>query len=222
MTLNRGILLSVIAAVCLSAPVAGAWDTNDWQFLEQIEKTSLNFFLNEKYGDYDLLADNAANTGGKWTDWCSVAGVGFEMTSICLGHYRGWISHSNAYEQVLQMMRGFSGRLNSDPEFLKREHGWTYHWYNLWTGHEDSPDGLSLLDHSLFIAGVIFVSEYFKGTEAGLLADELYEQTQWSWRGDGDYDFGYSENLLAVVECAEAPAYKKTSARAMWESYLEP
>jgi len=215
-----------LAGVLLAAALplqAGAWDTNDWQFLESIEKTSLNFFLNEKYGSYDLLADNAAYTGGKWSDWCSVAGVGFEMTAVCLGHYRGWISYSNAYEQVVHMMRAFSGRLNSDPEFLKRDHGWTYHWYSLWTGYDVSPDGLSLLDHSLFIAGCIFVSEYFKGTEAGVLADELYEQTQWSWRGDGDYTaFGYSENLLSVVECAEAPEFKKTSARAMWESLVEP
>ena len=215
-----------LAVVLLAVAVplqAGAWDTNEWQFLESIEKTSLNFFLNEKYGPYDLLADNAAYTGGKWSDWCSVAGVGFEMTAVCLGHYRGWISYSNAYEQVLQMMRGFSGRLNSDPEFLKRDHGWTYHWYDLGTGYDVSPDGLSLLDHSLFMAGCIFVSEYFKGTEAGVLADELYEQTQWSWRADSDYTaFGYSENLLSIVECAEAPAFKKTSARTMWEACREP
>ena len=222
MNLRRGILSVACGVACLATPALGVWYTNDSEFLEHVETTSLNFFLNEKYGDYDLLTDNAAYTGGRWSDWCSVAGVGFEMTAVCLGHYRGWISYSNAYEQVLQMMRGFSGQLNSDPEFLKRDHGWTYHWYNLWTGYENSPDGLSLLDHSLFIAGCIFVSEYFKGTEAGVLADELYEQTQWSWRGDGDYDFGYSENLLAVVECAEAPAFKKTSARTMWESYNEP
>ena len=60
MTSNRGILLSVAAVVCLAAPVAGAWDTNDWQFLETIEKTNLRFFLNEKHGHYDLLTDNAA------------------------------------------------------------------------------------------------------------------------------------------------------------------
>ncbi len=214
---------AILAVFLAFSAAAGAWDTNDWQFLESIERANLRFFENEKYGPYDLLTDNANYTGGKNSDVTSVAGVGFELTAICLGHYRGWISASNAYEQVLHMMRAFSGRLTTDTNVLKRVNGWTYHWYNLSDGYENSPDGLSLLDHSLFIAGCIFVSEYFKGTEAGELAADLYEQTDWAWRADGDYTaFGYSENLLSIVECAEAPAYKKTSASNMWASIVEP
>lgn len=213
----------------LLASSASAWDTNDWQFLESIQKSSLRFFQEQKRGPYLLLNDTAPYdaTYVSTPAYSSVAGLGFELTAICLGHYRGWISFSNAYEQVLLPLRGFNQLLSSNPEVFARDHGWTYHTY--WIEGADAgkrflPIGeLSLLDHSLFMGGCIFVSEYFKGTEAGRLAQQLYEQTQWDWRPNGDYDFGYSENLLAVIESAEAPRFKKGSeARTMWNSYTVP
>jgi hypothetical protein len=209
-------------AVVVVLPVM-AWDTNDWAFLQCIEKANLRFFEEQKYGPYHLVVDNADYRGWPNSSVSSVAGVGFELTAVCLGHYRGWISYSNAYEQVLEQVQAFNGLLSSDPEVLKRENGWTYHWYTMSDGYENSPDGLSLLDHSLFIAGCIFVSEYFKGTEAGELAAQLYEDTTWSWRPNSDYDFGYSENLLAVIESASAPQWAKgTEAKDMWNSYVVP
>ncbi len=216
---GRGIVTGVLLAA-----TAPAMTTNDWQFLDMIERANLRFFQTERHGPYKLIGDSCYyDTPVNYPSVGSVAGTGFELTSICLGHYRGWISFSNAYEQVLLQLRGFKGQLSSDPEVLKRVNGWTYHWYNVDTGYQNAPDGLSLLDHSLFIAGCIFVAEYFKGTEAGALAQSLYEETTWSWRPNSDYDFGYSENLLSVVEAAEAPQFKKGSdARTMWESYVEP
>ena len=213
------------------AVTAAAWDTNDWQFLESIERANLRFFEEQKRGPYDLLNDTAAyDSTFNYPAYASVAGIGFELTAICLGHYRGWVTFSNAYEQALLQLKLFNGMLSTNPLVGERVNGWTWHTY--WI--EDSgtnkagtryfmPDGLSLLDHSLFMAGCIFVSEYFKGTEAGLLAHKLYAETTWSWRPNSDYNFGYSENLLAVVESAEAPAYKKGGdAKTMWNSYVVP
>ncbi len=230
MTPTRGVL-SLLAALCLAPSLAGGWSTNDSQFLESIEKANLRFFQTQKHGPYDLLNDTAYyHSPDNYPANSSVAGIGFELTAICLGHYRGWISYSNAYEQVLKQLKFFNGMLSADPLVGERVNGWTWHMY--WIADSGTnvagrryymDDGLSLLDHSLLMGGVIFAGEYFKGTEAGDLAHKLYEETTWSWRPDGDYNFGYSENLLAVVECAEAPQYKKgTGARWMWESYIEP
>ncbi|NCC51319.1 MAG: carbohydrate-binding protein [Spartobacteria bacterium] len=216
-----GLLCMVIFDGSMCA--AFAWETNDWDFLDTIERANLRFFENERYGPYNNVVDNAEYRGGRYSDLTSVAGTGFELTALCLGHYRGWISYSNAYEQVLGQLQAYSGVLSTNPEVFKRENGWTYHWYNIWTGEEASPDGLSLLDHSLFIAGCIFAGEYFKGTEAGKLAEQLYADTTWSWRPNSDYDFGYSENLLAVVESAAAPQWAKgAEAKVMWDSYTIP
>ena len=223
--------LQVVVAVCCVVPGAEAWDTNEWQFLETIERANLRFFQTQKHGPYDLLNDTAYyDNPDNYPAYSSVAGIGFELTAICLGHYRGWISYSNAYEQVLKQLKFFNGMLSADTLVGERVNGWTFHTY--WISDSGTnvagrrfymDDGLSLLDHSLLMGGVIFVSEYFKGTEAGQLAQKLYEETTWSWRPNSDYNFGYSENLLAVVESAEAPQYKKGSeARTMWESYNEP
>ena len=223
-----------LAGVCLAMALplqAGAWDTNEWQFLESIERANFRFFQDQKRGPYDLLNDTAYyDSLYNYPSYSSVAGIGFELTAICLGHYRGWIPYSNAYEQVLSQLKLFNGMLSTNALVGERVNGWTWHTY--WI--EDSgtnmagtrfymDDGLSLLDHSLFMGGCIFVSEYFKGTEAGDLAHKLYSETTWSWRPNSDYNFGYSENLLAVVESAAAPAFAKGSeARVMWESYDEP
>jgi len=205
---------------------AHAWDTNEWQFLESIQQANLRFFQEQKRGPYLLVNDTAPYdaTGLAYPDYSSVAGVGFELTAICLGHYRGWISLSNAYEQVLFQLRAFNQLLSPDPDVFAKDHGWTYHTY--WIDGPDAgkrflPVGeLSLLDHSLFLGGCIFVSEYFKGTEAGELAHKLYAETQWDWRPNGDYNFGYSENLLAVIESAEAPQHKKGGeAKVMWNNF---
>jgi hypothetical protein len=222
---------TALLILLMMSGAARGWDTNDWQFLESIERVNLRFFEEQKRGPYKLLNDTAAyDSTFNYPAYASVAGTGFELTAICLGHYRGWITFSNAYEQVLLQLKLFNGMLSTNPFVGERVNGWTWHTY--WI--EDSgtnkagtrfymDDGLSLLDHSLFIAGCIFVSEYFKGTEAGLLAHKLYEETTWSWRPNGDYNFGYSENLLAVVECAEAPAFKKGGeAKTMWNSYVVP
>lgn len=225
----RAAFCAVVASSVLWPVPAAAWDTNEWQFLDSIQRTSLDFFLNEHYGPYDLVSDNAHYTGGKATAWSSVAGIGFELTALCIGHYRGWLSGAEAYNRILHILRGFHGELSENPEVLKRENGWTYHWYYLDTGLPawepyGSPEGaLSLLDHSLFIAGCIFVSEYFGGTEAGVLAHQLYEETTWSGRPNHDYDFGYSENLLAIIQSAEAPAHKKGhDAYVIWNSLVVP
>ena len=224
---KAGLVTGLILA-CVN--MAWGWDTNDWQFLETIEKANLRFFQEQKRGPYGLLLDVAdydMTFVNYWVSNSSVAGIGYELTAMCLGHYRGWVSYSNAYEQVLQQMRLFNGWLSSDPLVGERVNGWTWHMY--WI---DGPqagmryymdDGLSLLDHSMFIAGCIFVSEYFKGTEAGELAANLYRETTWSWRPNSDYNFGYSENLLAIVESAEAPEYKKgEEAHNMWDSFIHP
>jgi len=73
----------------------------------------MRFFQNEKHGPYNLLNDTAYyNSTNNYPAYSSVAGIGFEMTAICLGHYRGWISYSNAYEQVLRNLQLFTGQLS--------------------------------------------------------------------------------------------------------------
>ena len=96
----------------------------------------------------------------------------------------------------------------------------------MWTraGEYSPDDGLSLLDHSLFMGGCIFASEYFKGTEAGDLADELYARDA---PGRGART---ATTISATARtCSPSsspprrPQFKKgNEARVMWESYIEP
>jgi len=107
--MNRipALVLFVVALVSTQAP---AWETNDWQFIETIQRANLRFFQEQKRGPYDLVNDTADYDapGLAVPPYSSVAGVGFELTAICLGHYRGWVSYADAYEQVLKAAHTFN------------------------------------------------------------------------------------------------------------------
>ncbi|MBN1268990.1 MAG: hypothetical protein JXB04_05340 [Kiritimatiellae bacterium] len=214
-----GLLIAVF--LLTQALPAAAWETNDWDFLDTIEYTHFKMFRETKIGPYGLTCDmivydNPYNYG----PITSIAGIGFKLSAMCIGHYRGWVSYDEAYGEVLRLLKAFGNELSSDPNVFPRVNGWTYHFYNNADGTMNDKDGLSLLDHMLFISGVITAGEYFKGTEAADIALRLYSETQWdnTWSGDGDYvNWGYAENLLAIVEAADAPQHNKHStASNMW------
>jgi hypothetical protein len=190
-----------------------AWDTNDWEFLDTIEKTHFRALRESKVGSYQLVSDGIVYDNPYYLGpESSVAGIGFKLTAMCIGHYRGWIDYGEAYTETLRLLRTFGNELSADPNVFPRVNGWTYHFYRTADGTIAPNDGLSVLDHMLFMAGVIFAGEYFKGTEVGDLALRLYSETQWDNTSDGDSNYtcwGYAENLLSIIEAADAPQHNK-------------
>lgn len=219
---KRYLFSAVLACLLFAMPVtAPAWDTNDWEFLDTIEQANFRAFQNTKVGPYELTCDailyDDPNNFGPIT---SIAGIGFKLASMCMGHYRGYVSYEEAYGECLRLLQAFGNELSSDPNVFPRVNGWTYHFYNNADGTWNNKDGISLLDHMLFIGGVIVAGEYFKGTEVEELAIRLYSETQWDSTASGDNDYttwGYAENLLAIIEAAAAPQHNKSSsAWSMW------
>ena len=196
-----------------------AWDTNDWEFLDTIEKTHFRALRESKVGPYQLVSDGIIyDNPYYYGPDSSIAGIGFKLTAMCIGHYRGWIDYSEAYTETLRLLKTFGNDLSADPNVFPRVNGWTYHFYSTADGTIYPKDGISVLDHMLFMAGVIFVGEYFKGTEVGDLALRLYSETQWDNTSGGDWNYtcwGYAENLLSIIEAADAPSITSITRRAI-------
>lgn len=172
---------------------------SDIKFLEKIQKDSFNFFMDLKNPKNGLVPDSSS-----WGSPCSVAGMGFFLSAICIANYRGWISRKEAYDLTHQILKTF---LN-DVQGYK---GFFYHFVDMETGIRVWKSELSSIDTALFFAGALFAGEYF-GDEVRTLSKELFNRVDWEWMTNGkkslclgwkpDYSFlnsywsAYSEHMI--------------------------
>ena len=135
--------------VWLIALPALAWNTNDWEFLDTIEQANFRAFRNTKIGPYQLTCSGIIyDTPSNSSTETSIAGIGFKLAAMCIGHYRGWIDYGEAYDETLRLLKTFGNELSADSNVFPRVNGWTYHFYNNDNGSVNNKDGLSLLDHT--------------------------------------------------------------------------
>ncbi|HWB55202.1 MAG TPA: glucoamylase family protein, partial [Tepidisphaeraceae bacterium] len=74
-----------------------------------------------------------------------------------------------------------------------QEHGTFYHWVNMRTGAREWKSEVSNIDTALLIAGVLTARQYFPDTELAKLANELYDNVDWTWllKPDGTLCMGW-------------------------------
>jgi hypothetical protein len=161
-------------AACVIFFTASAFASSpDEDFLDKLQYDSILYFVKESNPANGLIKDSS-RPGSP----CSVAAVGFGLTAICIGESRGWIAKDDAYYLVLKILKTFR---NTVPN----EKGFFYHFLDMRTGHRAWNSEVSSIDTALFLAGALFAGEYFKGTEAEVLAREIYERVDWPWMLNG-------------------------------------
>ncbi len=169
-----------------STPGKSTLTPKDEKFLDDLESRGIQFFMDEADPITGLMPDRSKATGGA-TEFASIASVGFGLTAICVGDYHGWISHQDAYEHSLRVLR-----------FLKEhgpgEHGFFYHFLDMHTGERAWNCEVSDIDTALLMAGVLTVRQHYPGTELASIADDLYEHVDWSWptTPDGTLSMGWT------------------------------
>src|ERR1051325_8886222 len=94
------------------ATPAGALSKEDDQFLDDLEKTTFQYFWDQANPKTGLVKDrcnvrsgNDANVVG------SIASTGFGLTALCIGANRGYIQKAAALERVLVTLRSLWGKL---------------------------------------------------------------------------------------------------------------
>jgi hypothetical protein len=156
-----------------STPGKSVLTPGDKEFLDDLEKRGIAYFVEEADPTTGLMPDRAAATGGA-KDVASVAAVGFGLTALCIGDERGWVKHQDAYDRALKVLRFLRDK-------APQERGHFYHFLNMRTGARTWNCEVSNIDTALLMAGVLTVRQHFANTELSALANELYERVDWPW-----------------------------------------
>lgn len=198
--------------------------SND-KLLEHIQKKTFEYFWNEANPTNGLIRDRSTEDSP-----CSIAAVGFALTTIPIAVERGWISYDEGYERVLTTLKTFvEGRVEG-------KNGFFYHFVDMNTGKRVWNCEVSSIDTSLLIAGALFAGKYFEGTEVERLADQLYRNVDWRWMmsKDGTLYMGwkpeggflnarwdsFNEGILAYILAIGSPTHPIPVSS--WDKILRP
>jgi hypothetical protein len=178
-----------------SAPGKKAFTAEDEAFLDDLTRRGVMFFYDEQNPITGLMPDRARAVGGVSNDVASVASVGFGLTSLCIGVERGWISRDDAYAKSLKVLKFLRDK-------APQERGHFYHFLNMRTGERVWNCEVSNIDTAILMAGALCVRQYYPGTEAAQIADELYQNVQWDWmaREDGTLSMGWKPEKHVDME----------------------
>ncbi len=155
-------------------PCAYAQELSNDELLNLIQKKSFNYFWHEANTENGLIPDRAYNFKAGTFSVASIAAVGFALTAYPIGVENGWITKNEAYDRTLKTLKFFK-------DDMENVHGFYYHFVDMKTGKRLWNCELSSIDTALFLAGALFSSEYFKGTEVEEIANEIYRRVDFSW-----------------------------------------
>ncbi len=174
--LAAALILVVVGASSLSAQIT----TN--QLLDTLQHTAFNFFWNEANPSNGLIKDRSAQGVPS-----SIASVGFGLTAICIGADHGWVTRAAARERIAMTLQTFwSGPQGTGESGYAGYKGFFFHFLNMTTATRDWNSELSTIDSGLLFAGILYVREYFNGSDSvetriRALADSIYFRADWEW-----------------------------------------
>lgn len=205
--------------------VAELLELDDEALMEAVARKTFNYFWNEVNPSNGLIRDR--NTKGSP---CSIAAVGFGLSSIPVGIERGWITRDEGYVRALTTLKTFAGG------GVEGKNGFYYHFVDMSEGRRFGDSEISSIDTALFLAGALTVGRYFEGTEVESLANKLYEAADWQWMmNEGDTlsmgwkpEIGFlsarwnsfNEGLLAYVLAIGSPTYPIPASA--WDNIFRP
>ncbi|MCY7350283.1 MAG: Tat pathway signal protein [Cytophagaceae bacterium] len=154
----------------------------DVAFLDSLERDTFRFFWETANPQNGLVPDRAPTPS-----FCSIAAVGFGLTSYLVGVERGYITRTQAAERTRTTLHFFANALQSDkPTGVAGYQGFFYHFLDMKTGERFKQVELSTIDTALLLGGVLSSQTYFDQntaveTEIRTLADQIYRRVNWTW-----------------------------------------
>lgn len=151
----------------------------DRDFLEKIQRDSVQYFLTYTNPETGLTQDSSA--GGSPA---SVAATGFGLAALAIATTHGWISYREAYERI--------GRtIDTLEKNLTGQNGFFYHFLDPKTGKRIWKSEVSSIDTALLMAGALLAATYFGGTDLERRIYRLYDRVQWDWMLNGSLLFSH-------------------------------
>ncbi len=159
---------------------------SDDAFLDYVQEACFDYFWYLANPANGLVPDRTA-TGSP----CSIAAEGFGLTAIGIGVDHGWITRAQGATRVLTALTTFwQGPQGPGTNGVMGYEGWFYHMLDMNTGLRSGSSELSSIDSCLFLAGVLYVEQYFNGTNATetsirSTADAIFNRVDWNFMSQG-------------------------------------
>jgi len=220
--------LFLITSVCVSQPCQRD------PFLDLVQYRSFLYFWELTNPQNGLTPDRSPTY-----TFCSIAAVGFGLSSYLVAVERQWIGRAEAAERVLTTLRFFwNAAQGTDPAKCTGYQGFFYHFLDMQTGLRYANVELSSIDTTLLMAGILSVATYFDQDnpveyEIRVLADELYRRMNWTWfcvrpnlvsmgwhpeTGFLGHDWqGYNEGMILYILGLGSPTHPLP--KEAWESW---
>lgn len=161
-----------------SAPVAATtFPMTDEELMEMVQRATFRYFWEGAHPVSGMARER--NTSGNTV---TTGGTGFGLMAIVVAAERGWVSHTDAVNRLLQIV--------SFLQIADRFHGVFPHWMNGVDGNvvafSQFDDGADLVETAFLMQGLLTVRAYFSEnnpTEAALrdVITGLWEDVEWDW-----------------------------------------
>lgn len=142
--------------------------------LDAVERSSFGFFWEQANPDTGLIRDRANVTTEKQNSLGSIAAVGFGLTAISIADARGYVSHEQARQRVLNTLRFLWTK-------LPNHRGFFYHWANINTAERQFDSEVSSIDTAILLCGVLTCRQHFDDWEIKELGHLIFDRVQWTW-----------------------------------------
>jgi hypothetical protein len=159
-------------------------DETDDALVERLQRAAFSYFTDHTNPENGLVADTSRDGSP-----CSIAVVGFALSSHPVAVKNGWLTRAEAASLTLKTLRFFSASAQDEGPEATGYKGFYYHFLDMRTGRRVWQCELSLVDTALLMAGILTAGCYFDGggaeTEIRALADALYRRVDWRWAQNG-------------------------------------
>jgi len=216
-------MIWAVLAIVLCASPARALTTE--ALLDTVQNTAFQFFWTEANTSNGLIRDRS-QPGSP----CSIASLGFGLSSICVGIDHGWVTREAGRDRVLTALQTlWTKPQGSGASGFIGYKGLYYHFLEMTTGLRTWDSELSTIDTALLFAGIIDCKEYFNGDDPNevlirSLADSITYRADWEymrnfqsgiymgWRpGTGFGGFGlwrgYNEAMILYILALGSPTH---------------
>ena len=134
---------------------------DDAALLERIQRDSFRLFREHGKGDDGLVADSSQARSP-----CSIAAVGFALSSYPVAVEHGWMTRGDALALTIAALRFFDSAGQSGTPSNIGHNGFFFHFLHMTTGERIWDSEVSAIDTALLLAGMLFAARYFSRADA--------------------------------------------------------
>ena len=129
--------------------------TRTMPFSRKCEAANFRYFWEQANPDTGIVRDRCNVRTPDKNDLGSIAATGFGLTALCIGEKRGFISHAEARDRVLNTLRFHWKK-------LPNHRGFFYHWANINTGERLWDSEVSSIDTAILLCGILTCRQSFR------------------------------------------------------------